>query len=687
MFHHRRFAAGIAVALAGALIAPVGCKKKEEAKPAAAAEAAVKKDEAVKVDDKAAAPAAAAAAAPAAAPAQPDVELAAGDGIALWVSIKSLNGLFDAVEMLAGKLGATQPGQSLRGQAIGGITALAAQNGVKDLEWLDKTKPIHVVYHDQVNPAAAPGAPPNPAEMAGGVFAVIPVTGKDAALAALTTAAKDAAAEGHAAMITAPKGEKMYVDFVGNSAVVTMMDKDRFAKVKGFAERIAKVDPPAVLYAGVSIEDLAKTRSKEIEQALSMVEQMANKPGADPTHAKMNAQVMGMYTKMLKMWVQDLTRCEVLVNADTGNLRFEFRLQAKDGSKLGKQLASGRGRTTGDIANLLPSNSYFTVAASSDPAAMQEQMDEAMGMVKELFKLDAAASEALLKDAKDLAKLQDGTSAFGLYADGASAIGLLTVGGTTDGEASMRVGKRLLGTLGQGVINLGRAEAAAKGKTETAEEKEMLALIETSLKEGKLEPILAKVAPLAAAKGLTLASSSSKDGGVACDVLDMTIDFTKMPDPDSAKVKALVGEKIAIAGCAGKNKVAFAIGAGALEKARAAASGKAGGLADNPAYKNATAANSGSAVIYINPGAALAAFKAVVPPGMTLPGDKAAVISCVNRTKSYGCAFDTPVDLIVAAKNLAGGPGGGDMPPPAAGGDPAGGMKAPEPPPAPAPVK
>ncbi len=693
MFNNRMFATVVAVAMAGAVITSVGCKKKEEApKAAAAAGAAAAPAEAAKVDEKAVA--AGAVAAPAAAPVAADVELAAGDGIALWLSVKSFNGLFDAAEVLAGKFGAAQPGASLRGQAMGVATAGLAQAGIKDLEWLDKTKALHVAYHDQPNPAAAPGTPPNPAEIAGGFFMVLPVTGKDATLAAMPTAAKDAAAEGHAAMITAPKGEKVYIDFLANHAVVTMMDKDRFAKVKGFAERIAKVDPPSTLYLGVSIEDLNKTRGKEIEQAMAMLDGLGSKmDGGDPAKAKMNAQVLGMYSKMVKSYITDMTRFELLVNADTDNARFEFRLQAKEGSKLGKQLAAGRGRTTRDIANLLPSNSYFSVAASSDPAAAIEQMDEPLNMLKEMFKMDAATFDALSKDMKDLAKMQDGTSGFAVYADGPAALGMLIVGGTTDGEASMRVGKRMVGALTSAVIAVARAENAAKGKTESAEEAEMIKLVESSLKEGKVDPILAKVGPLTEAKGIKLTAATSKDGDIACDVLDIAIDYTKMPPgKDSEQVKAVIGDKTAMAMCAGKTKIGFAVGPGALEKAKAGAAGRAGGLADAPAYKNATERNTGSAVIYLNPGAALAAFKALVPPSITLPGDKALVLACVNRTQSFGCALEAPVDLIVAAKALAGGPGGGApaemAPPPAGGAAPAGDeVEAPEPPPAPAPVK
>ena len=685
MLKIRYFTAAAAVALCGALIAPVGCKKSEEAKPAAGAP--VKKDDPVAVGEKPAV----AAPVVAANPVVPDVDLAAGDGIAGWVSLKSLTGTFNAIEAIGGKLGLVPPGGQMRQQGIAQATASLAQAGIKDIDWLDQNRAIHLVYHDQVVAGAVPGAKPNPKEIAGGVFFVLPITSKEAALAAMTTALKDAAAEGHAASIATPTGDKAYVDFLEKHAVITMVDKDRFAKIKGFAERIAKVDPPSAIYFGLSVEDLSKTRKAEIDQMMAMVEGMgaaAAGKESDPTKANINKQVMGMYTKMLKTYLTDLTRVEILVHADVNDAKLEVRVQAKDGSKLGKQLAAGKGRSSTGIANLLPSNSYFAVAASSDPAASAEQADDALVMMKEMFKMDQVAFDAMAKDMKDIAKLMDGNSAFGVYPDGPAAVGFVLISGATDGEAALRVGKRLVGALVSHVLKIAQEEQKAKGKTMDPAEAEMLALVEQSMKDGKLEPILAKFGPLAAAKGITLTLATNKDGDVACDVLDIAVDFAKMPPGrDTDQVKAIIGEKTAFALCSSKGKITLAAGPGALEKGKAAASGKVGGLAEAPAYKSATADRDSNVVVYINPGAGLAAFKAIAPPNMTLSGDKAITFTCANLSRSCSCSFGVPVDLAAAAKALAGGMGGGGMAPPPGPGPVGGDMKAPELPPPPEAVK
>jgi hypothetical protein len=132
---------------------------------------------------------------------------------------------------------------------------------------------------------------------------------------------------------------------------------------------------------------------------------------------------------------------------------------------------------------------------------------------------------------------------------------------------------------------------------------------------------------------------------------------------DAKKGEAIIGAKTAASLCTSKTKLAMAFGPGALEIGKKAVQGKAAGLADAPVYKAATAQDQTSSwVMYFNPGTALAAFKNVGPVPQ-MPGDRAAVLSCQNRTHSFGCEVDVPVELIASIKNLA---GGGMQPVPAA---------------------
>jgi hypothetical protein len=631
-------------------VAATGCKKKEEPKKpeAAAAAAGAAPVEAAQAPDKPAAPA------------LPDVELAAGDGIAAWLSMQSIGGVFDAADVIGGKMQVMPPGGSLRDGAYAQMATMLAVAGITGHEWLDKTKPVHVAFQDDGSPApaapTAPGArpvalPPTPPDPTG-TFVILHVTDKAKTLAAMPTAKKGPDAEGHEAAITV-EGKTAYLDFVGDTTLVLTTSKDRFAKVKAFVERIDKVVVPSLLYLGVSLEDVAKTRAHELDQFFGMLTEMGKNMPANPAMPN-QATVMDVYAKMLKKWATEMTRIEVLVGADVNAFNFEVRIAAKDGSSLQRQLQAGRGRTTRDIAGLLPGNTYLSFAQNMDPQSSIGSLDENLVALKDLLRLEQKDWDAFVADLKAVVNLQDGQAAFGAYPDGTAALGMSFVYGTSDGETSLRVGKKLVADLLLKVIAMQKAQQALAPDSKEAK---MLGIVEEALKQQKLDPVLQSFGPMAKEAGVTLTANTVKDGETSCDVLDVTIDYAKMPPGESAQVKAVIGDKTALALCASKARISFAVGPGALEHGKRAALGTAGGLSDQPIYKASTAKGEfASAAMYVNPGMALSAFKALGPEVPQLPGDKAATLLCHSRARSYGCTFEVPIDLMVAVKQAMSAP-------------------------------
>lgn len=646
MLKNRFLTAAATAALCAALLGPAGCKKKEEAKKAEAAAGAPGDKAGDKPGEmaKAAAPVIAV---------LPDVDLVAGDKIVGWMSIQSLDGLFNVIDTIGGKVGATPPGGSSKTMAYEQLTTLLASQGITGHEWLDKTKAIHVAFQDDVAPAD-PAKPGDTAmTVAGGAFVVLHVTDKAKAAGAMAAAKKGPEAEGHELMLMITD-KKLYMDFVGNALVMTS-DKDRFAKCKGFVERLDKIEVPGLFYLGLSIEDLAKTRAKEVDAFLAALETGAM-PGsaglaaANPLMANQTA-ALAMYGKMARQWVSDLQRVEMILGADVNNTKFEVRMTAKDGSKLAKQLAAGKGRTPKDIANLLPSNSYLTFAASMDPAPSMENIDQMMPMLKDLLKLDAVAFDAFVADLKAGAKLQDGTSALAFYPDGAAAVGMLVIAGSTDGDSELKLTKKAISGLLTQVLAMQEIEAK---KDPAHKEDPQMAIVKKAVAEAKIDPVLQAYGPVMKEAGVTLTSNTTKDGDMTCDVLDIAMDWVKLGQSggeQAVMAKGILGDKTAMALCTSKTKLTMAVGPGALENAKRAAQGKATGLDAAPIYKASVEKLQGASwLMYVNPGAALAAFKAV--PGLpTIQADRAVVMAGQNRTKSYGFELDVPVDLIVAAKN------------------------------------
>ncbi len=349
---------------ASIIVGLAACGKKEEPKPAPAAAAA-------KVAESAAAVAQVAEAAkpaePPAAPPPPDVTLEAGEGVVAWLSMRSFAATFDAVELLATKFEAAPPGVSLRQAALDELTKGFASVGIVGHEWIDKTRAIHIVYQDD-----KPEAPQS------GVAVLLPVVDKQKALDAMTGAKKGAEASGHEAMLTVGTNQ-IFVDFLDKTAVLTI-DGERFGKVKAFAGRLGAVEVPAAVYLGISVRDVVKTRAKELEQAfagLDAIGKGSKEPGAGAS--------VDYYGKMLREWTQSLTRVEVLVDATTDDVQAAMRLHAVPDSKLGKQMASSRGRLALPIAAQLPANAYLAFVSNIDPLASVDQVRDAIKMLGELI--------------------------------------------------------------------------------------------------------------------------------------------------------------------------------------------------------------------------------------------------------------------------------------------------------------
>jgi hypothetical protein len=642
MFMNRWNSAVLAAATTTALLASAGCKKEEPKKAPEATAAAG--------DKKADAPAA-----PAPAPELPDVELVAGDGVVGWLSLASYDATMNAADALAGKLQLTPPGGSVKAIVTENLTTVLAAYGISGTDWLDKTKAIHLGYQDETTPAA-PGAeavPPNPAL---GTFIVLHVTDKAKAIGAMAAAKKGAEAEGHEAMLDI-QGQKVYVDFLGDKTMV-LTPKDRFAKVKGFIERLDKITVPGSVYLGVSVEDLTKTRGKEIEQVLGMVESGAA-PGM-AAQAPGQAQLFAGYAKKLRTMLQDLTRVEIIIGADAELTKVEFRVTAKEGSKTQKYFTSTKGKTPGAIVNLLPASSWLSFAGSVDTAQQIESVEENFAMFKDILKMDEPTYKAFIADVTALAKLEDGTSAMAMYQDGASPIGLLIGAGTSDGPAALALTKKMLAALATKLMADQEAAEKAAGAPAKPEEP-MMAIVKKSVAEMKLEPIVTAFGPMLKEKGVLLTLGTAHDGDTNCDTLDVAMDWTKLGQGEEAvKGKALVGDKTALTLCTSKTKLVFAVGPGALEQAKRFSAGKAGGLADAPVYKAATEPVTGAwGIMYANLGVAMNSFKAVFPEVPMLPADRGVVAACRNRAKSWGCELHVPVAVIVAAKAAA-------MPAPAA---------------------
>ncbi len=620
-----RIAVAALVAISAIALLSTGCSKKKEA-PA--------KKAAVEAVAKAAAPAK-----PKEPPPPPDVDLQAGEAVVGWLTIRSITTLFDAVETIAAKMGELPPGASLRQKAFNDMTLLLANNGVTGHEWLDKARPLHVIFQDD-----------DPKQPEGAVALLLPVTDEKAVLGAMKAAKTGADAAGHKAVLTV-EGKPTYFDFIDKYAVVTASDK-RFGKVKAFATRLAATKPPALLYTGISVTDAVKTRKAEIDVMIAQLDAMQKNSAAS------GGPAAGYYTTMIRQWLSELTRLEITVDADGERVSIGTRMHAVKGSKLGKQFEAGRGRSAVSLAANLPANAYLAAVASTDPKAGESQIAESMKMLKEMFKLDDKAAAALEADMRSAMKFADGTSAFAAYPDGNAALGMVAFAGARDPGAVLKVTKRVISSILMRALEMEK-EKNKKLNPKAADDPK-LAIVESAIKDMKVDPLIQSFGPVAEQMGVKITANTSKDGGATCDVLDLAFDWKKLAKADAANAEraaAVLGDRTALTLCLGKDRLSFGAGPSALEQGRRAALAKPAGLAAAPVFKAAAERNvkKASWLLVANAGTLIAAYSKVMPMAPKgFPTDRAIALGCGNRARSFACQLDVPVQVIQATRTLMG---------------------------------
>lgn len=568
-----------------------------------------------------------------------DVEIAAGEDVVGWVALQSLQAVTQAVKAVGTRAKLLPPNADPDKMLKGALEGMAAQMGLAGTGFLATDAPIYAFFQDRNLPAD--GGP----QLVLGLVVMVPIVSKAALMQAAAGSPNLAEANGHDLALDPGTGMPLYIDVVGSHAVVTV-DPTRFSQVQPFVKKLQGIDVPGMLYAGVSMEDLSRTRAPMIEAAVAELEDQAQR-ATGGTDADKTAAALA---KTVRQWLKESARIEFIVRADTKAFGMEGRVTAKPGTELGKALDTTRGRMAAPMASLLPANSYFAFASSTDPSSYKERMDDAMALLKTVLKLsDSQVGEFSAKIA-EWAGLQDGTVALGMYADKGAALAGTAVVGAADGtkawESSRQLMAKILGLLLQKMEADGAMTNNPFGPA-----------LKESIQQASPAPLVTQFGPMLAEKGVHVMMQSANQGGAACDSLMVRFDFAKAgTGSDVQKIKALFGGQTGLTACTGPKRLAFAIGPSSVDRARAAATGKPAGLTGAASWKAAGGSLAAASVAGIfHPALTLAAWKALLPEddaarfaNLKLP-DRAVTAACQNRTRSLGCGFDVPTDLIVAA--------------------------------------
>lgn len=522
--------------------------------------------------------------------------------VAAWGGISSWNAVFDVVAAAGPQLGLLSPQQGAPGPAMWAKVEGAAKGiGITTLAWMRRDQPLRFFLQDE-------GGEPGVANL----VVLLPMTDQAAVLAALPSA--QLGIEGHAAVLAmAGSPAPIYLDFLPSQVALTF-ETSRWQRASAVATGpLATAPVPGLVAVGLSMANLLALGPKEMQKLRSVMDSSTKK------FTELQAGASS-YATAVKQLLEELDTFELVLGGDKERIQVGFRIRGRDGTALFKSLHAGDGRSAAEVARLLPGASYLAFASHVDPQPALAQAATNFELLQPALEVPKKQKAALLAQYTALIKGLTGEGAVALYPDGGAALGSLVVLGAKEPAAFRQASARFAGQVALLLMDKQDRKALAKGKKSNASVKgkksdasvkgkkgepgaagesaaglskaQLEALARKGLARGTLEPLITALAPKAEAAGVRLAQTHSNADGLACDAIEITLDWAKLQRESADQTpmgQALLGKSLTLAACSTPRYVVFATGNTALAHARRVAANEPGGLADQPGYRAALA--------------------------------------------------------------------------------------------------
>jgi len=588
---------------------PAEANKDEAKKPAEAKAGAPAAAEAKASDKKAAAtdpPAAkkAAATEPAvkgATPPAPAAAPATGPAAALVMAgTPSLDAVLNTVKALAETAGA--------GAMVAGDTKKRALDGLKmamevtDASWLDTAKPIRLAVMDPKRYGQ------------NGAAVVLPITAKDKVLASLKADAKKGH-EGHAAYFEL-RGMPTYLDFVDGHVVMTS-NAEVFGRAKAaITDKLVKWTPTKPLEVQLDMNAVNTLYAQDLKRAQAMAKELYGQMAKIQGQGNLG-DLAGANLDMLFGFVESASMIGMRLDAKNGHLLTDLVVKGKSGTGIEQFANAMKGQTSSLVASV-PKGAWFSMASNIDgrkiPALKELQGIAIRSYVQMLNIKDEGKVKKIDAVLEKLWQLTEGDGAASIGMDGTFPMAFQYVATMTDAKKAQAAYHELTGM----VIEILLEQAAAAGQKLPIK------------KDMGLVNIIQAMGKMTGQMGVKLAASSGPAGGANLDVMELEVDWAKLPpamaQQDNIKmVKAVLGSKLQFAfAYAGKN-MAMAIGPNGKTIAPKLASGKFDG--GSPELVKANTGNAMAVVVKV--GQLIQAFEKI-SPGLS---DKADAIAKLTKAQ------------------------------------------------------
>ncbi len=475
-------------------------------------------------------------------------------GVLGFAGAKSMDDLTAAVTGIATKfapelgamIGAQIPAL-LQGQVL----------GVKNLSWMDTQKPVKVVVLDYKTFAKP-------------LVILLPIKTKDLLTAALPDN-KAAGAPDNETKYSAPNGTPVFLTVLGDYAAFTLEEK-AFGTAKAFLEGdFARYTFTEALDIQVSSGNLQQVAAPELAK---MQEGLAQELSGDST-AQLMPGMADLLKKEIEMMLDVLKQTQVLrlvLQWNNTDLGVVASLKVVEGQGLAKFAADASNRKM-ELYRTLPTDAWLLFASNVDPKIFAGWTELGFDFWSKSLQLTPEETAKLKELSAKAMEVQTGDSAMYFGREGEFPLRVLAATAVTDGAQAKAVTYALYNML------LSKAGTVVE-KNAGPELKSLPKLDWTSA-----TTLIAGLQPVLGASGVTMAVKEAKQGDLTADVLEIGVDYSKVPGAGSAaeieRVAKMIGNKVTGALAYDKARMYFGFGRDSvadLDRLSKASAGQASAL-------------------------------------------------------------------------------------------------------------
>ena len=590
-----------------------------------------------------------------------------------WISVGSVDATVEIVDRVGQRAGVFASGTSVRKQLLDGMTEAIATWQLKGVEWLDPSRPIHLIFQNVGGDNALDG-----------VALLVPILEANALAESLPDGSRGDAAAGHFARIpgsTAESPPRAWVDLIrSNDYALLSPSPDRFAALGGETMCFGSCQPSGALHVGVALGALIERYRDDLVDALEGLNRLArlsregfgaNHEGADQSEAA--EPVAGQVIE----WLTQVDGAELAADADTTSVALTYWATARPDTSLAAQTEAQRGHSIDGLGRGLPGNAWLAAVSSVDPLGAQEYFDLSIRSVLEQMPgWGGPFFREVTARLREIVGMMNGTTQMACYDDRlASATGggfgfLIGVGSKVPGDLAATLATLTYDAFKRGVLltynkvaDRAGIEASAAGDKDAS----WLRMLED---QQTWTGLWTAYRGAMVAKGYSFDFGPRTAGQASCDALTFKPDWAALAASGSAKVGAtargLLGDEPTFAVCTTSRALVLVAGPNALERvATFAAAEQSGappaGLEVAPHYQRVLKAGlRAPASVFLFDATRLAALLSPVTPMAAaivsqLPADDPISATCTYAGRTGSCRAQLPlswIDVLPRLKRL-----------------------------------